>query len=172
MPASSLLALDSARLLAQGRAVLERLDDAVFLGTPQVNLGAVAGHFRHCFDFYRCFLVGLETGSVDYGARTRDPRLESERWRAVAVARELEASLAALPAAIEECPLAVVHGEGEEAEGWQVSTGGRELQFLSSHTRHHFALIGALLRFQGVEPGEEFGVAPSTLRHRRLLAAR
>jgi hypothetical protein len=37
---------------------------------------------------------------------------------------------------------------------------------------HHYALIGALLRVQGVDPGAEFGVAPSTLEHRRQLAAR
>jgi uncharacterized damage-inducible protein DinB len=47
---------------------------------------------------------------------------------------------------------------------------GRELQFLASHTLHHYALIAALLRLQGVEPGEEFGVAPGTLEHRRRLA--
>jgi hypothetical protein len=42
---------------------------------------------------------------------------------------------------------------------------GRELQYLLSHTIHHYAIIGSILRAQGVEPGPDFGVAPSTLRH-------
>ena len=33
------------------------------------------------------------------------------------------------------------------------------------HTIHHFSLMAILLRFEGIEPGEEFGVAPATLRY-------
>ena len=59
---------------------------------------------------------------------------------------------------------------GGEEQQWSRSTLRRELQFLLSHTIHHFALIGLLLSFHGVEPGEEFGVAPSTLKHWRSQA--
>jgi hypothetical protein len=54
------------------------------------------------------------------------------------------------------------------------STVARELQFLLSHTVHHYALIALILRLQGFEPGEEFGVAPSTLAHwrREVVCAR
>ncbi len=169
---SSPLALDSVRLLAEGRSLLEGLDDAVFLGTPAVRLGAVASHFRHCLDFYLCFLRGLGRGAVDYDERTRDPRVESDRRRAVALAAELEGRLSALAADVEPRELAVERGNGTGALASQRSTVGRELQFLASHTLHHYALIGALLRLQGVEPGEEWGLAPATLEHRRRLAAR
>ena len=33
----------------------------------------VAPHFRHCIDFYDCFLRGAETGRIDYDARARSP---------------------------------------------------------------------------------------------------
>jgi hypothetical protein len=46
---------------------------------------------------------------------------------------------------------------------WSGTSVGRELQFLVSHTVHHYAVIAAMLRPQGVEPGADFGVAPSTL---------
>ncbi len=164
------LALASVRLLAEGRAVLAGLDDAVFGGVPPVQLGTVATHFRHCLDFYLCFLSGLEAGMVDYEARRREAALERDRRRALEAAGELEARLAQLPAALEERELAVRRdGEGSAL---QRSTVGRELLFLASHTVHHYALIGALLRLQGVEPGAEFGVAPSTLEHRRRQAER
>jgi uncharacterized damage-inducible protein DinB len=51
--------------------------------------------------------------------------------------------------------------------GWTATTFGRELQYLLSHTVHHFALIGVMLRLLGVDPGSDFGVAPSTLRYER-----
>jgi hypothetical protein len=45
------------------------------------------------------------------------------------------------------------------------------LQFLLSHTVHHFALMALILRAQGADPGDDFGVAPSTLEHRRAALA-
>ena len=51
------------------------------------------------------------------------------------------------------------------------STVRRELIFLVSHTVHHYALIAVMLRHQAVGLPADFGVAPSTLRHQRRLAA-
>jgi hypothetical protein len=45
------------------------------------------------------------------------------------------------------------------------SSISRELQVLSSHTVHHFALIAMTLRMRGVELDSDFGMAPSTLRY-------
>ncbi len=54
---------------------------------------------------------------------------------------------------------------GAEAEQWSHSTVRRELQFLLSHTVHHFALIAVLLeRFEIAVP-DDFGIAPSTLKY-------
>ena len=58
----------------------------------------------------------------------------------------------------------------EEAAGnpqWSPSSIARELQSLKSHTTHHYALIAVLLRLQGIEPHEEFGVSMATIRQRR-----
>lgn len=52
---------------------------------------------------------------------------------------------------------------------WRPSSLGRELQFLSSHTLHHYALIKLLLDDTGLDLGPEFGVAPSTLAWQRAL---
>lgn len=172
MSPSSPLALDSVDLLAAGRGLIARLDDAVFVGRPAVQLGAVGSHFRHCLDFYLCFLAGIERGLVDYEARARDAAVEADRRQAMAVAREVEDRLAAVAPDVEERPLTVARHTAAANDGGQRSTVGRELQFLASHTVHHYALIAALLRLQGVEPGEGFGVAPGTLEHRRRLAAR
>jgi hypothetical protein len=53
----------------------------------------------------------------------------------------------------------------EGGEDWLPSTISRELQALSSHTIHHFALIAVILRLHGIFLDPEFGVSPSTLRY-------
>jgi hypothetical protein len=59
----------------------------------------------------------------------------------------------------------------QDAACWGRSSAERELQFLLSHTVHHYALIALMLRTQGYEPGAEFGVAPSTLAYWKEAAA-
>jgi hypothetical protein len=57
-----------------------------------------------------------------------------------------------------------------ETPRWSDSSAGRELQFLISHTVHHYAVVAILLRLQGCDAAAEnpdFGVAPSTLAHRK-----
>jgi hypothetical protein len=51
------------------------------------------------------------------------------------------------------------------SDSFMESSLSRELQVLSSHTVHHFALIAVTLRAHGVQMDPDFGMAPSTLRH-------
>ena len=70
--------------------------------------------------------------------------------------------------------VAVHHDEapGEyPATSWQRSTIALELRFLASHTVHHYALIASLARDLGIEPGDQFGVAPATLEYWATQAA-
>lgn len=60
--------------------------------------------------------------------------------------------------------------EGSSNSDWSISSLKRELQFLLSHTIHHYSLIALALRLQGFEPGAAFGVAPSTLKNWRETA--
>jgi hypothetical protein len=62
-------------------------------------------------------------------------------------------------------------GEQPDPSSWSCSSVRRELQSLVSHTVHHYALIALMLQLNGVEPTEEFGVAPSTLKQWRATAA-
>jgi hypothetical protein len=59
-------------------------------------------------------------------------------------------------------------------DSYMTSSVGRELQVLSSHTIHHFALIAVTLKALGVYIDSDFGMAPSTQRYlatRRITAA-
>lgn len=154
--------------LRQGAALLERLDDDMYsrVGTNRPRAAGVGPHLRHCLDFYRCFLRDLEGGRIDYDVRDRQPEIETSALVALATIESIMIDLAAIDETQAQREIVVHHDElpGEEpATSWQRSTVARELRFLASHTVHHYALIAHLVRQQGVEPGEEFGVAPATL---------
>ncbi|MCP3979311.1 MAG: DinB family protein [bacterium] len=156
--------------LKQGCDLLRRLDDGLFSRqAPGPFRGGVGGQFRHCLDFYRSFLDGIGAGRVDYSARGRDRRTETDRDHAIAVTEGLIEGLLALTPAHAETPLDVKPELSEREDlAWSRSTVQRELQFLVSHTIHHYALIVALLIGEGFDLGDEFadfGVAPSTLGH-------
>ncbi len=152
--------------LHQGESLIRRLQKDLYTGASELVPGGTVGtHFRHCLDFYVSFLRGLETGNVDYDARDRTPQWETSPERALGAIARVVRDLEVLQAEDAHRPLQV-RGDGpQDEEGWSRSSIGRELQYLLSHTIHHYAIIGSILRSQGFEPGPDFGVAPSTLRH-------
>lgn len=154
--------------LRQGADLLRLLDDESY-ARPVSDRPRAAGmgpHFRHCLDFYRCFLRDLASGRIDYDTRERRPELETSVLVALATIESIIEDLASIDDQEAGRALDVHHDEvpGEEpATSWQRSTVARELRFLASHTVHHYALIAHLAREQRIEPGDEFGVAPATL---------
>ena len=154
--------------LSQGADLLRLLDDNAYCRPTgdRPRAAGVGPHFRHCLDFYRCFLRDLEGGRIDYDTRDRQPELETSVSAALATIESIMANLASINDEEAERLVDVHHDEvpGEEpVTSWQRSTVARELRFLASHTVHHYALIAHLAREQGIEPVEEFGVAPATL---------
>lgn len=167
-PVAQLIA-DNLTVLGQGRELVTVLDGPAFTANaPALALSGVGPHLRHVIDFYQRFLDALEEpqtpGSIlriDYDARERDPRLEIDPDHATATLGRTMDRLRAVAFADEERPLEV----RSDGSPWISSTIARELQSLVSHTVHHFALIAVSVRCQGGDPGPDFGVAPSTLRH-------
>lgn len=156
--------------LRQVFALVERLDDEIFATTPQgMAPHRVGGHLRHVLEFYECFLDGLESGRVDYDSRKRDEAIERNRHYALARIRSIICRLQAISRQWTEAVLAV-RMENAEADVWLASSIGRELQALSSHTIHHFALIAVTLRLHGIAVDPTFGMSPSTLRYRSAKA--
>lgn len=158
--------------LKQAEALLNRLDDALF-SQPVANFygSSVGGHLRHCLEHYLSFLAGMESGKVDYDDRKRDVELETVTRKAIAVSGQVAVRLERLLEAEAPVGLLVKMDCGCEEIEWQPSTIGRELQFLVSHTVHHYAMIGGICRALDVELEEDFGVAPSTIRHRAEMEA-
>lgn len=157
-------------LLEQGVEVLAGLDDRLY--TEAGRRGASVGdHLRHILDHYTCFFGGLAAGAIDYEARRRDAEIARRRSAGTRALHEAERRLAALDRSRMSALVRVALDDGAEPGETAVSTVKRELQFLFSHTIHHYALIAERLTEAGVAVGEEFGVAPSTLRHRESARA-
>ena len=156
--------------LQQAGALLKRLEDGQFAqAVASLHGSSVGGHMRHCIDHYLSFLGGLNSGRVDYDDRKRDLGLETLTNEASAAVEEVMQGLEVLMEDKMPVGLLVKMDCGGEHIDWQPSTIGRELQFLVSHTVHHFAMVGGICRILGVNLEDDFGVAPSTLRHRAQL---
>lgn len=171
MEVTEQLARGNAAFLRQGLELIRNLDDEQFQDAPApFSRGGIGAHFRHILDHYDAFLAGLSSGRVDYDRRERDANLEERRDVADAKIDSILRALARLGGAEADRPLEVAMdcGAGPGAPHvWSPSSVARELQFLVSHTVHHYAVIAAIARLFGVEPGSDFGVAPSTLKYER-----
>jgi len=158
--------------LRQALLLVEQVEDTNFTTSPAgMAPHKVGGHLRHVLEFYECFLDGLERGTVDYDARRRCESLERRRSLAKAAIVSIISRLELVRHRPMDADLSV-HMEDAEAGVLLASSVGRELQALSSHTIHHFALIAMVLRLHGVATEPNFGVAPSTLRHQAALQQR
>jgi hypothetical protein len=159
--------------LSQALEMLRTLTDQRYVQLcPALPGQRVSSHLRHVIEFYESFLNGLNEYRVDYDARQRDRPLESNREIAIQRIRDLIDRLSYDPRLHGDWVIWVRAEGATQAnlrDGFLVSSVGRELQCLASHTVHHFALIGYLLKLMGEEAPEDFGIAPSTLAYRASL---
>ena len=154
-------------LLRQLADVIARLHDAQYTQTPVGAMaGSVGGHVRHCLDHVRLLLVSVKTGHLDYDDRQRNTPVECSRCCALSEIDELVAHLLHLPVDTMDRPVRLRALLNSTDEPVEVETSvGRELAFVLSHTIHHDALIGAMVRTLGGWLPEQFGYAPSTIKH-------
>ncbi|WP_414660205.1 hypothetical protein [Horticoccus sp. 23ND18S-11] len=150
-------------VIRQGIGLLAELGEARFTARIPICYNAsVGGHLRHIVEHYQCFLRGLGEGGIDYEDRARDPLIEGSPGYASAIMEEISHRLTVLAATLPNRGLQIGAGT---AEGLMTDTSVlRELEFLLSHTIHHYAIVAVMARVQGCEPEATFGVAPSTIK--------
>ena len=155
--------------LQQSIALVAALSDTAYADSPRGLPPHRAGsHLRHILDFYDSFLTGVAAGAIDYDARVRDRQTEGDRRYAMERMRGIISRLEALRVHPPSEALVVrMEDAGDDAglNPWMRSSVTRELQTLSSHTIHHFALMAVTLNAHGVALDPNFGMAPSTIRH-------
>ncbi len=153
-------------VLSQGIDLIKELDDDEFKSCPENGNGSIGAHFRHVIDFIDRFLSGVETGRIDYNLRDRDLKIEKKRDSAIAALMGLTSKMENLDEKDINQSLLLHLERGNfvsEELAWCETSLLRELEFVQSHALHHFALIAAKLKVDGIPVPEHFGVAPSTL---------
>ncbi|HWA57269.1 MAG TPA: DinB family protein [Gemmatimonadales bacterium] len=165
MPLSLAAVRGNRHFLEQGVDLLRRIAPELYRSPARAGWAPVGSQFRHVLDHYRAFADGWEGGRIDYDARQRNPEVETDPAIATAQALALIAALERIHVEDADRPVMVQMdvGGGSAHPDWRPSTIGRELQFLVSHTVHHYALIKLLLEDAGIAAGKDFGIAPSTL---------
>ncbi len=156
-------------VLRQGIDLLAVLGEARFTARiPACFNASVGGHLRHIIEHYQSFLKGLMAGDVDYENRPRDAMIERNPNYAAGLMEEISDRMHAIGATLPNRDLRLC---AETTEGEMTGTSVlRELEFLLSHTIHHYALVAVMARLQGCEPEATFGVAPSTIKFQQSQA--
>ncbi|XWN38349.1 MAG: hypothetical protein ROO71_05285 [Balneola sp.] len=155
--------------LKQGISLLSSItDDEYSFNNGKYFKSGVGRHFRHIIEHYLSLINGY-TDKINYDLRERDIKLETNRKLALSTLRHVIDSVEIFESNSEliDKKVEVKSNEGtkEENSPWSVSSIRRELQFLISHTVHHYALIALILKTMDVSVPENFGIAPSTLRY-------
>ena len=166
------LVVASQDVLLQALGLLFNIWDATYSRMAEAPYGAsIGGHYRHILEHFQCLVCGIRSGEINYDARERNLRLETEVTYATiatcdvlrAIKNYTDESLARPCTVVNS----VSYGPGEAPV--IESNIGRELAYCVGHAIHHYAIIRFIGNHLGVEVPKEFGIAPSTLKSRPSL---
>lgn len=160
-------------VLKQGLTLLSDLGDRSYsrvVGAPfETSIGQ---HYRHVLEHFQCFLEGLETGEINYDARRRDRRLETEvKFASLATCELLQTLQHITDQRIAQKCKATTSLENGSAASTFDSNAARELAYCVGHAVHHYAIIRIVANGIGVSVANDFGFAASTLKHKAAQAA-
>lgn len=154
------------------KKVLFLLTDEQYSYPSETLFGATIGqHVRHILEFYQSVLNGLDTKIVNYDNRKRNLLIETDNKYAIHVIDEINENLAL--DIVDEPYILEGNFCAEEGKETQIKTTFfRELAYCLEHSIHHQALIKVgLLEVNCLSYIDEtFGLAPATIRFRKLCA--
>jgi hypothetical protein len=161
-------------VLSQGLILLFELEDATYARTADAPFHAsIGGHYRHVLEHFESLIKGLRAGEINYDARERNLRMQSEvTYASVATCDMLRALRRCSAETLSRnCKVINSVGYGPSQPVSMDSNIGRELAYCIGHAIHHYAIIRLLCHELRVSVPAEFGVAPSTLKHRAAAAS-
>lgn len=164
----TLLQQTNQHILTQLRDLINTLSyEAYSLPLALLHGSSVGQHVRHTLEFYQCLFEQAPLGFVDYDARNRDLRLETDLAFSSIFVEQL---MVWLSQPIEDEILLMKVFFEEESQNIQ-TTLMRELIYVVEHAIHHFAIIKIALKeeFPEIELSSNFGVAHSTIKYRENL---
>jgi len=161
-------------VLSQGLTLLFELGDTTYSKTAGVPFHAsIGGHYRHVLEHFESLIKGLRAGEINYDARERNLRLQTEATYACVVTCDVLRALKRYSADTlsRNCRVINSVGYGSSHPVSMDSNVARELGYCIGHAIHHYAIIRLICHELDVRVPAEFGVAPSTLKHRAAAAS-
>lgn len=136
-----------------------------------LSQASIGQHVRHIIEFYQSVMFGLEGKMINYDNRKRNLLIETDSRYAIEIIDEVNAFL---KQDIADEPM-VLEGNfcANEDQEIKIQTSFlRELAYCLEHSIHHQALIKVgLLELDCLSYIDEtFGIAPATIRHRKVCA--
>lgn len=143
-------------------ACIEASDYTISL--PGGVAGTIGGHTRHTLDHVNALFIELGA-PIDYDTRNRGTSVETD----IDTARDtIKAQIDRLAKDRRDIEMDVsiqVDGSGTRVDA--KSSLVREMAYVLSHTIHHNAMIAGIVTSRGLDLPEDFGYAPSTIKHQR-----
>ena len=145
---------------------LGQLTDEQYCEKSRTLSGATIGqHVRHVIELFQCLNKGYETGTVNYEKRKRDVNIETNRNFAISLLPDIYNSLDKHDKEL------MLESNYDELSDDLVSIKTnyyREIVYNLEHTVHHMALIRVgIHEVSAIELPEGFGIASSTIKHRK-----
>ena len=161
-------------VLMQGLGLLFEIGDRTYSRVAGAPFNASIGqHYRHVLEHFQSLIGGLCAGEINYDARERNPRLQSEvTYASIATCDVLRALKRYTDETLtRDCKVINSVGYSSSQPSCLESNVSRELAYCVGHAIHHYAIIRLICHEIGITVPAEFGVAPSTLKHMATLAA-
>ena len=156
---------ESIVLLENTEFFLERISSDEYSQSIKIMSGSTIGqHTRHFIEFYQCLLNQANSKNINYCLRERDQLIEGDPSVALKSIYKIKEKLIELQLEEE----VTVHTAKENGTVVK-STTGRELLYNIEHCIHHLALIkiGLFIVRPNLFLPPNFGIAPSTIQHRK-----
>lgn len=147
-------------------------DDQLSETLSVLNNATIGGHVRHILEFYICLFKCVNLKQLNYDIRERDKSVEVCTEKCVSTIDSLLEELNTYQTDF-ELTLTADYGMDQENQDVTVQTTFfRELLYNVEHLVHHLAIIkiGIQSLESKVAISDDFGIAASTIRNRKLCA--
>lgn len=156
-------------IFVQISGTLQQLSDKEY-AQPSTSLfkNTIGQHVRHIIELFQCLENGYDIGVVNYEKRKRDTIIENNKEIAENLLHEIHDKL---NKPNKELILEACYDDVSN-EPLSISTNYyREIAYNLEHTIHHMALIRTgVNEVSDILLPEDFGVAASTIKHRKQCA--
>lgn len=160
-------------IIEEAKEVLKQLIESISTltydeYTQKISLlsnSAIGEHTRHIIELFQQLFEGYETANIDYDKRKRNIKIQENIDYAIECIANIICVLD------KENKILILHTEISNYENVIETNYYRELMYNIEHCIHHQAIIKIAFLYIGKqELLENFGIAKSTIKHRKQCA--